>query len=89
MKLQPSARRRERGLAVLVLLILLGLIGALIAANQVTLRSLHRELELLERQQARKYGTRTVVPPPISPVRTNAVAGLNPNPAATPPAPQP
>ncbi len=81
MKLQPSARHRQRGVAVLVLLVLLVLIGAFMAANQVTLRSLHRELELLDRQQARKYGALAVKPAPASPARTNTIAAPEPPPA--------
>lgn len=89
MKLKPSARHRQRGVAVLVLLVLLVLIGAFMAANQVTLRSLHRELELLEHQQARKYGALAVMPAPAPTARTNVITSATQNPTPAPAGPNP
>jgi len=52
----PSTAR-ERGTAIVVVLAVLVLILAFMAANHVTLRSLHREMQLIEQRQLRKYQT--------------------------------
>ena len=57
MMLQPSmrARRHQQGSAVLVLLSLLTIMAIFAASNQMTLRRLHRELQLIETRQQKKY----------------------------------
>ena len=53
-------RAGERGSAVVVILVLLLGILALTEANNGTLRSLKRELQLIEQRQLLKYGELTV-----------------------------
>jgi hypothetical protein len=56
MKTHPSPATRQRGTAIVVVLAVLVLIVAFMAGNNVTLRSLHREVQLIEKRQLRKYG---------------------------------
>ena len=66
-------RRGERGSAAIVVLVLLFLIVAFAEGNSVTLRSLKRELQLLDERQLKKYGDAAV---------TNAVMPKTRMPAA-------
>jgi len=62
----PSAGAGERGSAVVVILIVLFGILAFLQVNNGTLRSLKRELQLIEQRQLIKYGEAAVtnrVPP--------------------------
>ena len=47
---------RPRGCAVLVVLVLLGAMALLIAANGTTLHLLNQELSQIDKQQLKKYG---------------------------------
>ncbi|HOB99696.1 MAG TPA: hypothetical protein PKM43_13270 [Verrucomicrobiota bacterium] len=55
MKTVASTQGSERGSAVIVVLALLLLILAFMAGNDVTLRSLRREMQIIEERQLRKY----------------------------------
>lgn len=55
MKTAASNQGSERGSAVIVVLALLFLTLAFIAGNDVTLRSLRREMQIIEERQLRKY----------------------------------
>ncbi len=55
MKTVASTQGRERGSAVVVVLALLLLTLAFMAGNDVTLRSLRREMQIIEERQLRKY----------------------------------
>jgi hypothetical protein len=58
-----TARKRENGMAVIVMLILLGLVLAFVVANFHTLSDLHGELKRVEQKQIRRInnaGTNTV-----------------------------
>ena len=64
-------RRGERGSAAIVVLVLLFLIVAFAAGNTVTLRSLKRELQLVEQRQLTKYGAAAVTNS-VTPATTGA-----------------
>jgi hypothetical protein len=51
----PNARVRQDGFAVVILLAMVILILAFLAGNDVTLRSLKREVQLIERKQLMRY----------------------------------
>lgn len=53
---RAAGRRDERGTALLVVLALLVLIMAFMAGNNVTLRALKQELQILDKHQLQKYG---------------------------------
>ena len=55
MRTAPSACGGQRGSAVVVVLALLLLIVAFLAGNDVTLRSLRRELQIVDERQLQKY----------------------------------
>ena len=46
---------RERGMAVLAVMLLLGALAAFVAANGLALRSLQQELRFVEKQQLKKW----------------------------------
>ena len=50
-----DAKKRERGSAILVVLVLMGIMTTLVICNSVTLRQLRQELNLIERQQLKKF----------------------------------
>jgi hypothetical protein len=77
--MQPSRNAGERGMAVVVVLAVLVLILAFMAGNNVTLRSLHREMQLIEQRQLRKYEL-----PHPRPGAVRQAEGGNPNPATAP-----
>ncbi len=60
---QARARRGERASAAIVVLLLLLLTLAFAAGNSVTLRSLKRELQLVEQRQLKEYGSAINVHP--------------------------
>ena len=66
MKIPASSRRRQSGMAVIVMLALLSIMFACLMAN---VRSLNRELKLLEHRQTRRLMVLTVTnaPPLQSP----------------------
>lgn len=55
MRTAPHARGGQCGSAVVVVLALLLLIVAFLAGNDVTLRSLRRELQIVDERQLQKY----------------------------------
>jgi len=48
-------KKQERGSAILVVLVLMGIMTTLVICNSVTLRQLRQELNLIERQQLKKF----------------------------------
>jgi hypothetical protein len=50
-----SCRRGQRGSTVIVLMILLGIMLALVAANMASVRNLNRELNLLNKKQEQRW----------------------------------
>lgn len=61
-------RPEPRGSALIVVLAILFLVLAFMAGNDVTLRSLKRELQILERHQLEKYASpRSPAPPALPP----------------------
>ena len=54
--------RQDRGSAILVLMALLAIAAIFTASNQLTLRRFYRELQLLEKQQRKKFI------PPLTPL---------------------
>ena len=69
MKIQPSSKRRQGGMAVIVMLALLSIMLISIGASIKSLNRLDRELKLLERHQIRRLATSN----------TNAPTNLQPN----------
>jgi hypothetical protein len=66
--MKRSVRPRRAGSAVLIVLILLSVMGALVVSNTVALRRLKIELQLLEQKQIRALQERSGVPlPPPNP----------------------
>jgi len=66
-------RRRQQGMAVIVVLALLGIMLLYVGANTRSLRDLGRELKLLERQQIKRLNSRTAFTnAPVTTVKTNA-----------------
>ena len=55
MKTVVSTKSGRRGSAVIVVLALLVLIMAFMAGNNVTLRSLRQDMQIIEERQLRKY----------------------------------
>lgn len=68
---RASSDGRQRGFVVVVLLAMVVLMLAFLAGNDVTLRSLKREVQLIERQQLMRY------PPGHATNRVTAVRTLN------------
>lgn len=67
-----SNRRNNQGVAVIVMLALLGLILAFIFANLRTLSDLRGELKVVERKQIRRLNQSITNTPPASPsITTN------------------
>lgn len=60
MKIPASSRRRQSGMAVIVMLALLSIMFACLMANVRSLNQLDRELKLLERRQTRRLMVLTV-----------------------------
>jgi hypothetical protein len=75
-----SWRRRERGTAVVVVLLFLAIVFGYIASNAHTLHWLGRELRFIERQQIRRHAA----PPPQGQDRAPKSRGANPKPGAHP-----
>ena len=55
MKLHSSHNKNKSGSAVLVVLALLSLMTAMVAANAKALHLLKREIQLIEREQQKKF----------------------------------
>lgn len=63
-------RRNNEGIAVIVMLALLGLILGFIFANLSALSDLHGELQVIERKQIRRLDQSITNAPPASPAAT-------------------
>jgi len=50
-----DAKKRERGSAILVVLVFLGIMTTLVICNSVILRQLRQELNLIEKRQLEKF----------------------------------
>jgi len=71
--LAQQPRRRQQGMAVIVVLALLGIMLLYVGVNTRSLRDLGRELKLLERQQIKRLSNRTAFTnASVTTVRTNA-----------------
>jgi len=51
-----AVQRSNRGSAVMVVLVLLGVMAILVIANTTTLHQLRQELDQIDKQQQKKYG---------------------------------
>jgi hypothetical protein len=81
--LSRAAKRNSRdGMAVIVVLILLGLILAFICANMHTLSELRGEMKLIEQKQLRRlgYNATNAVPQSTVATTTNSQPGAQPAP---------
>ena len=69
MKIPDSSKRRQGGMAVIVMLVLLSIMLACITVNVRSLNRLDRELKLLEQRQTRRLVvlTATNLPPVLPP----------------------
>ena len=64
MKIQTSSRRRQGGMAVIVMLALLSIMLVSIGASIRSLNRLDRELKLLDQHQTRRLALTSTNPPP-------------------------
>ena len=68
MKTQPSSKRRQGGMAVIVMLALLSIMLVCIGASIRSLNRLNRELKLLNQRQTRRLAlTSSNAPPNVQP----------------------
>lgn len=73
--IQSPARPQERGTAVIVVVVLLGIMMLYVAANIRSLSNLHTEIKQVEQEQLRHWqkvrpagAPKTVTPEPVQPV---------------------
>lgn len=74
---RPGRPVKERGMALVLVLVVMTLMAAFLAASGMTVANLRRELRLVEQRQLQRYGTNAVTP-----IRIAAPAPVS---AASPP----
>ena len=76
--LVPIASRRNRGSAVVVMIVLLGLMLVFVFANVKTLHFMKRELKLIETRQLQRLNARVLVTNYTAQVWTNTAPSAGP-----------
>ena len=66
MKIQPTSKRRQGGMAVIVMLALLSIMLIWIGASMRSLNRLDRELKLLDQRQTRRLAAMNTTNPPAN-----------------------
>lgn len=69
-----SPRRRERGVAVIVVLALLAILMLYVTANVRSLRIMSQEIKLVEQRQLRHWNATAITPPPAAATNASTVA---------------
>lgn len=73
-KYSGIGRRQEAGMAVIVMIVLLGIVLAYVASNARTLDALGRDLRLIERHQTNRWNrASTAAPGTVSMSPTNRI----------------
>jgi hypothetical protein len=72
--LRPTRSRRQDGVAIVVILVLLSVMLLYVTANVKSVRLLGRELKLIEQRQVQRWNSRVVEINPAS--KTNLPAGV-------------
>lgn len=76
MKLNSRHRRKEQGIAVVVVLALLAILILYIGANLKSLRSVHQEIKLVEQRHLRHWQAKPVVGAAAAPISTNQTVSV-------------